>query len=265
MNVSTILFRAKELKNGMNMIITPHNSDMEYLSYGRIFLNEKQKYSGNTENNEHALGVLSKECKITIGENEYHLENQDAVYLPKNTSYQLKKVNNQRVDLIVASAPSEVDTKPIVIKFNEVDKDPDKHSIIGSDPAVLNFWTMIGPEIKASRLKMGWTLCKPGNWSSFPPHEHTKTMEEIYVFYDVPEPSYAIQLVYENIKNPKVCTPIQQDDAIAIAKGYHPLVTVPGFEIKHAWLIAGKKSIEDRIKGINWQPGFEKQLPPELK
>jgi 5-deoxy-glucuronate isomerase len=101
----------------------------------------------------------------------------------------------------------------------------------------------------------GVTMSRPGNWTSWPPHEHAATQEELYLFFDMPR--FGTQYVYTSLDTPELITPVYEDDAVVIVKGYHPNVAVPGFPINFAWLLC---SLEDttyrKLGGVNVQPEF---------
>jgi hypothetical protein len=46
------------------------------------------------------------------------------------------------------------------------------------------------------------------------PHEHAKMLEEMYVYFDMPEPAYGIQLVYNNTEYPELVTVVRDGDAV---------------------------------------------------
>lgn len=50
--------------------------------------------------------------------------------------------------------------------------------------------------VQAGRIMAGVTFSTPGNWTSWPPHEHSKLLEEAYLFIDMPSPSFGVQFVY---------------------------------------------------------------------
>jgi len=53
-------------------------------------------------------------------------------------------------------------------------------------------------------------------------------LEEMYVYFDMPEPGYGIQLVYNDTQYPELVTVVRDGDAVLMPSGYHPNVSVPG-------------------------------------
>jgi 5-deoxy-glucuronate isomerase len=48
---------------------------------------------------------------------------------------------------------------------------------------------LLAKNVEAGRLVVGFTLSEPGHWMSWPPHEHAKMLEEMYVYFDMPDPA----------------------------------------------------------------------------
>jgi 5-deoxy-glucuronate isomerase len=116
--------------------------------------------------------------------------------------------------------------------------------------------------VKAGRLIAGFTCSDPGNWTSWPPHEHAKMLEELYVYFDMPDPAFGIQLVYNDKEYPELITAVRDGDAVLVPSGYHPNVAVPGHRIAYLWAMAAHREVEDRHFGVfNIQPEFLQGSP----
>jgi len=105
---------------------------------------------------------------------------------------------------------------------------------------------------------MGFTKSQPGNWTSWPPHEHTELLEEVYVYFDMPAPAFGIQLVYTDPQRPELVSIVRDGDAVLMPAGYHPNVAAPGHGINFIWMMAAHREVQDRKFGVvNVQPGFD--------
>ena len=60
----------------------------------------------------------------------------------------------------------------------------------------------------------GVTFSQPGNWTSWPPHEHAALAEEAYLYIEMPPPSFGIQLVYTNSTEPELATIVHEGDVV---------------------------------------------------
>ena len=68
----------------------------------------------------------------------------------------------------------------------------------------------------------------PGNWTSWPPHEHAAMLEEAYLYIDMPAPAFGVQLVYTDAREPELATIVREGDVVLMPQGYHPNVAAPG-------------------------------------
>jgi 5-deoxy-D-glucuronate isomerase len=84
-----------------------------------------------------------------------------------------------------------------------VQKDSTLKFTTGRPGSVRQVSICLGKNIEAGRLLLGFTISDPGNWTSWPPHEHAEMLEEMYVYFDMPRPAYGIQLVYNDTESPR--------------------------------------------------------------
>lgn len=103
----------------------------------------------------------------------------------------------------------------------------------------------------------GVTFTEPGNWASWPPHEHGAMLEEAYLYIDMPAPAWGIQLVYTDPKSPELVVVVREGDVVAMPGGYHPNVASPGCKVGFLWMMAAIKEVDDRQFGVvNVQPEY---------
>ena len=116
---------------------------------------------------------------------------------------------------------------------------------------------LIGKNVEAGRIMAGVTFSEQGNWTSWPPHEHAAMLEEAYLYIDMPAPSFGIQLVYTNPREPELATIVREGDVVMMPQGYHPNVAAPGGAINFLWMMAAVREDDDRQYGVvNVQPDF---------
>ncbi|MEO6911799.1 MAG: 5-deoxy-glucuronate isomerase [Edaphobacter sp.] len=109
---------------------------------------------------------------------------------------------------------------------------------------------MLGNNVQAGRLVVGVISSLPGNWTSWPPHEHAAMLEEIYVFFDMPEPAFGLQLVYTDAITTAEVEVVREGDAVLLPEGYHPNVAIPGSALNFVWMMAAHREVEDRQWGV---------------
>jgi 5-deoxy-glucuronate isomerase len=82
-------------------------------------------------------------------------------------------------------------------------------------------------------------------------------LEEMYVYFDMPAPAFALQLVYNDREYPECVIPVREGDAVLMPSGFHPNVSIPGHRICFIWAMAAHREVVDRKFGVvNVQPEF---------
>jgi 5-deoxy-glucuronate isomerase len=251
------VFRKTNAHAGRHISVTPDNSSMRHLQYGRIRLSGSHSAeSFSTENRETGLICLSGEATVTVENEELSLGQYDAVYIPRDSFAGITTTTN--VDLAEFSADVSKRYPLQVVRFSQISSDPGLKFSTGGLGCRRHLNMLLAKNIEAGRLIVGFTDSDPGNWTSWPPHEHAAMLEEIYVYFNMPDPGYGIQLVYSDIECPEVVSVVRDGDAVLIPSGFHPNVAVPGHRICFLWAMAAHREVEDRQFGVvNVQRGFE--------
>src|SRR5260221_11849557 len=94
--------------------------------------------------------------------------------------------------------------------------------VTGSPGSQRELNVLIASNLEAGRLLAGFTFSEPGNWTSWPPHEHAKMLEERYGDFDMPDPAYGLHIVYNDTDYPELVTPVRHGDAALMPSCYHP-------------------------------------------
>ncbi len=259
-----MIFRNTNSHVGRKVSVSPTNSTMQRLNYGRIILNATERVARfSTGPRETGLICVSGEGLVSVEGKVIPLGRFDAVYIPRDSDVEVS--TNATVDIAEFSAEVAKHYPLQVVSAATAANDPGLRFTAGKASNTRQVQTLLGKNIEAGRLIIGVTQSEPGNWTSWPPHEHAKMLEEIYVYFDMPSPAYGIQLVYQNTQEPEIVTVVRDGDAVMIPAGYHPNVAVPGYPITFLWAMAAHREVEDRQYGIvNMQPGFD-QAPSGLE
>jgi 5-deoxy-glucuronate isomerase len=237
--------------------VTPANSTNRHLSYGRIILN-RQLSSAAFHNGDRETGfiVLSGEAKVSVDGRAFELSQYDGLYMPRDSSVEVSTAS--AVDIAEFSSDVANHYPLQVVRYAEMAQNPSLKFTAGAPTQQRNLNIVLGKNVEAGRLVAGFTVSEPGNWSSWPPHEHTAMLEEMYVYFNMPDPAFAIQMVYENTEYPETVTVVRDGDAVLMPAGYHPNVSVPGHRMSFLWAMAAHREKLDRQFGVvNVQPGFE--------
>jgi 5-deoxy-glucuronate isomerase len=252
-----MVFRKTNIKLGRHIFVSPSNSTHKHLAYGRIILQPSSpqiSFSGGSR--ETGLVCLSGSAEVIVDSKSHHLGQYDAIYIPRDSQIEVK--TQSRADLAEFSADVEHRYPLQTVSYQLISKDPALRFHAGGPGNTRDLTILLGKNVDAGRLLVGFTFSEAGNWTSWPPHEHAKMLEEMYVYFDMPEPAYGIQLVYNDTQYPELVTVVRDGDAVLMPAGYHPNVSVPGHRIAFLWAMAAHREVEDRQFGVvNIQPEFQ--------
>jgi 5-deoxy-glucuronate isomerase len=252
-----MVFRKTNVHIGRNVAVTPDNSTNKHLCYARIILNEKQRsVSFSSQDHETGFIVLSGHAQVEVGGETISLNQYDSIYIPRDSRIAVS--TDAEVDIAEFSAAVTQHFPLQVVRFEEMKNDPGLVFSAGNGTGASRHLHMaLAKNIKAGRIVAGFTWSDPGNWTSWPPHEHAKMLEEMYVYFNMPDPAFGIQLVYNDTQYPELVTVVRDGDAVLMPSGFHPNVSIPGHRICFLWAMAAHREVEDRQFGVvNVQPGF---------
>lgn len=250
------LIRNTASRKGRTISITPENTDFRFISAGRIILDDEvPAVTARNEGTETTLLVLHGSGRVNVGGHSYPVTRFDGVYVPRGEEFTVE--TDETLDIFEGSAPTDVRAEPRHVRFDEIKNQEGMYLRVGQEPAYRDIYKVLAENVDGGKLLTGVTMSKPGNWTSWPPHEHAATQEELYLFFDIPSPGFATQFIYTGLQEPEFVRPVYSDDAVVIVKGYHPNVAAPGFPCNFAWLLC---SLEDttwrKVGGVNVQPEF---------
>ena len=254
--IGKMVFRRTNSHLGRHISVSPSNSANRHLAYGRIILNASTPLvSFSSSGRETGLVCLSGTAEVKADSKSFHLDQYDAIYVPRDSQIEVR--TSGQVDIAEFSAEVE-DSYPVqFVPYSEVSKNPTLSFNTGGPNQTRNLNILIGKNVDAGRLLVGFTISEPGNWTSWPPHEHEKMLEEMYVYFNMPEPAFGLQLVYRDTQYPELIAPVRDGDAVLMPAGYHPNVSIPGHRINFLWAMAAHREKEDRQYGVvNVQPAF---------
>ena len=254
----TCFIPATHKGKGRRTAVAPGTSASRYLHYGRITLGAIDAPI-TFENHDHETGLvcLAGAATVTTGGERFQLTRYDALYIPRDSEIEVRATDDNSCDLAEISAPVANHYPLKFVAFADVRKDPKLHVAAGQPPAERDLNVLIGANVEAGRIMAGVTFSTPGNWTSWPPHEHSRMLEEAYLYIDMPAPAWGVQFVYTNPAEPELMQVVREGDCVLMPKGYHPNVAAPGGQINFLWMMAAVREGEDRQFGVvNVQPEY---------
>jgi 5-deoxy-glucuronate isomerase len=253
----TCIVRNTAAKKGRTLALAPGRTASRHLHYGRIILDAGDaRLTFDTNGLETAFIALSGEATVAVAGGKYELRPYDALYVPRSSNVQITP-GAEGCDLAEVAAPVERAHPVQFVEFNKVQADSGLHFAAGGPSAKRELNVLVGKNVEAGRIMAGVTFSEPGNWTSWPPHEHAVLAEEAYLYINMPAPAFGVQLVYTNPREPELATIVRDGDVVLMPQGYHPNVAAPGGAINFLWMMAATREDVDRQFGVvNVQPEF---------
>lgn len=240
--------------------VTPESAGWDFISFQARRLSAYKEWSFDSGGNELAIILLNGAISVRSSRGSWPgLERKDvwtsaatALYLPRDTEFTI--VADRPSEFAVTWVPTDEDHEPWLIQPKNV-----PISIRGGDNVSRQINDLLPPGSPVHRLVLVEVYTPSGNWSSYPPHKHDvhieaqdghlveADLEEIY-FYKIDKPDgYAYQRVYTDENSPlhQAGYPIdalvraQNNCAVLIPEGYHPVVSAPGYTIYYLNVLAG--------------------------
>ena len=206
-----------------------------------------QIHNANSEGNEHCLVFLGGDATVKVGSETWQIRGRRgvfaglpySVYLPPDTSYSVQAEGG--LEFAIGSAPATGKLPARLITPEEV-----KVEIRGGHNATRQISHILDPE-DAEHLLCVEVYTPSGNWSSYPPHKHDVQnppdevdLEEVYYYRMHPEDGWAMQRLYTDDHSLDERLLVGQSDAVLVRRGYHPVVTAPGYDAYYLNFLAGE-------------------------
>jgi 5-deoxy-glucuronate isomerase len=254
---STCIVRDTASRKGRTLAVAPGKTASRFLRYGRVILDAGDApLALHTGECETGFVCLKGSAAMRIGDDSHEIGRYDALYAPRDATVTVT-AGAYGCDLAEIAAPVEGRHPVQVVRFDDVQRDPGLHFEAGGPSAKRDLNVLIGKNVQAGRIMAGVTFSQPGNWTSWPPHEHAAMLEEAYLYIDMPAPAFGIQLVYTNAREPELATIVREGDIVLMPQGYHPNVAAPGGTINFLWMMAANRENDDRQYGVvNVHPDF---------
>ena len=200
---------------------------------------------------------MNGDATVKADDQTFAMNRYDALYVPRGCTVEVSP-GPAGCDVAELSAPVSKRHPVQFVPFAEVQKDAGLHFKAGGASAERTLNVLFGKNIQAGRIMAGVTFSEPGNWTSWPPHEHATLAEEAYLYIDMPAPAFGLQLVYtDKTSSRRLAVVVREGDVVLMPKGYHPNVAAPGGSINFLWMMAANREDDDRQFGVvNVHPDF---------
>lgn len=242
--------------SGLNAVIS--EGELGLLSLDLLVLGPGETFNFSTNGFEAVAVILNGDASAVAQGREYRLkresvftETASALCLPIESEAVFTA--SARTEIAICKAKTSEKRDPFFIS-----PELTKEKTVGKENWERKVVDIISADAPASRLVVGETFNRPGNWSSFPPHKHDTAipgvevkMEEIYLFRLNPSEGFGTQTIYG--KKGSHSFKVKDYDAVTIPWGYHPVSAMPGYGLYYLWFLAG----EGRVLMPNTDPEYK--------
>jgi 5-deoxy-glucuronate isomerase len=221
---------------GWHAVVTPDNSPCRAIRMFRLNLRAGQRQVLDDAALEMAAGVVGGELELHAGSTSARLKKFDSFYLPGACRAEVAAVTDST--LYIGAALYEGVGEFFVRPFDSQLPLGPIHQVHGKPPYEREVFMTVNPEQPASRLIAGWTWGRPGGWTSWPPHQHEKDLEEVYAYFDITPPLFGLHMSYRESGKPEAVHTVSSGDFVIAPRGYHPTVAIPGVRNSYFWVLA---------------------------
>src|SRR3954469_24421745 len=117
-----LIFSGTAQNLGRFISVTPDNSGLAHLAYGRIRLDGgAPNVSFETGNRETALMCMKGACRVSVDGTPHELDTYDAIYVPRGSAVQVSTTTE--VDLVECSADVEGNYPLQIVRYSQVKED----------------------------------------------------------------------------------------------------------------------------------------------
>ena len=221
---------------GFHTIVTPENSPHRSLWFFRLNLLAGQDYTLSNQSLELAVSVIKGTVTIEHETTVQTLTKLDSWYQPSKVD---SKITAEEDSVIYIGGAVDEGYGDFYIRRYDPDLPLGEiRQVHGEPPFRRDVFITCNQEQPGSRLITGLTWGEKGQWTSWPPHQHEKDLEEIYCYFDIPAPKFALHLSYCEPGMIDSIHPVSSGDCILVPRGYHPTVGIPGVRSCYFWVMA---------------------------
>lgn len=130
------------------------------------------------------------------------------------------------------------------------------HQVHGEPPFEREVFMTVDPDTPASRLIAGFTWGADARWTSWPPHQHERDLEETYCYFDIPAGKAAFHFSYLNDFSQAAVHAMSSGDFALAPVGYHPTVAPPTVRSTYLWILVAHSHASRRYDLMVTDPMF---------
>ena len=223
---------------GFHAVITPEKAACKETQIYRLNLPEGKSYELKTGTLEMHPVLIQGTAQLSGHETICRtMKRFDAFYLPGNDAITLTAL--EPCIFYIAAAVYEGYGKAFFRAFEKDAPVGDIHQIHGEGIGQREVFMTLSDKDEASRLICGLTWGGEGAWTSWPPHQHEKDLEEVYCYFDMPLPHFGFHISYleSGGVDDIVTHTVHSGTMVQAPRWYHPTVASPGTRNAYLWVL----------------------------
>lgn len=226
------------VSEGFHACIQPGTQDCKTAHIYRLNLKKGAIYKLESGRLEMNPVLLKGVANINIGESEEKMGKLDSFYITGGMDARIEALED--CIFYIGSAVCEGYGKSFFRKFDRNLPLGAIHQIHGHGSGQREVFFTLNPEADASRLLCGLTWGGDGAWTSWPPHQHERDLEEVYCYFDMDAPGFGFHVSYlKSGEVEDIVTHVVRSGNMVLAPaGYHPTVASPGTRNTYFWVLA---------------------------
>lgn len=221
---------------GLHTVVSPDNSECTDSWIFRLNLKAGAKHVLVHGSLEMSAVIISGSMSLLRGGESFTLRRFDSFYMPADCSVTLEA--REDLFLYIGAAVYEGIGEFLIRRCDLSLPLGDVHQIHGKPPYEREVFMTLDHNTPGSRLITGLTWSRDGAWTSWPPHQHEKDLEEVYCYFDLEPPQFGLHLCYREAGKPEAAHIVNTGDCVIAPKGYHPTVAIPGMKNSYFWVLA---------------------------
>lgn len=221
---------------GLHGIILPDSSECRTLRAFRLNLKAGAEFQIGFEELELNAALIQGKAAVLFENKSHSLARFDSFYLPGGREATLTAESD--LTAYFGAAPYENCGDFFIRRFDRTVPLGSVRQIHGQPPYEREIFMTLDPATPASRLIAGFTWSCLGAWTSWPPHQHEKNLEEVYCYFDLPDPFFGLHLSYLKPSDRPCAHIVHSGDFVEAPAGYHPTVAIPGSRNAYFWVLA---------------------------
>lgn len=227
---------------GFHAVITPETCACQETRIYRLNLPAGESFRLETGELEmHPVLIRGAAALSEHAELGQRMKRFDAFYLPGHDGVTITA--EEDCVFYIAAAVYEGYGKPLFRAFEKDAPVGAVHQIHGEGIGQREVFMTLSDKDEASRLICGLTWGGAGAWTSWPPHQHEKDLEEVYCYFDMPLPHFGFHISYlrSGEVDDIVTHTVHSGTMVQAPRGYHPTVASPGTRNAYLWVLGARR------------------------